>query len=38
MYILTYRYTNDHAGLYRSLLFNIGDSLNFIDPAAAEAQ
>ena len=36
MYILTYRYTDDHEGLYRNLLVNIGDSLNFTDPAAAQ--
>lgn len=38
MYILTYRYTDDHAGLYQGLLANIGNSLNFTDPAAAQAQ
>ncbi|MBM3137149.1 MAG: hypothetical protein FJZ98_03055 [Chloroflexi bacterium] len=38
MYILTYRYTDDHVSLYRGLLDKIGNSLNFIDPAAAEGQ
>ena len=31
MYILTYRYTSDHEALNRSLLVNIGDSLNLPD-------
>ncbi len=38
LYILTYRYTDDHAGLYHNLLIDIGDSLNFPDQPTATPQ
>jgi hypothetical protein len=36
MVILTYRYTDDHTGLYRGLLDTIGNSFRLTQPAAAE--